>query len=193
MSHRLPSRRPELYLGGLRAVRTSHGVGRIKVICACGLLPFRAPWTSYYGGPMRALSAEVSHRDDDRSRHAAGLSSRSAFGGTRSESDPGLAVARRCKANSVGQSSGWVDFRSCVARGACGNALRFRSFRGGTGQTPVRNIAACRGAAAGALARLWCPHRGCAGMSMLPRHAGRRQCGDTGHLNRARWPRPCLA
>src|SRR5262245_62892367 len=54
--------------------------------------------------------------------------------------------------------AGWVHFRSCVARRACGNALRIRSFRGGTGQTPVRNIAPCGGVAAGALARLRRPH-----------------------------------
>src|SRR5262245_9165611 len=44
----------------MRAVRASHGVGCINVICACDLLAFRAPWTPHFGGPMRALSAEVS-------------------------------------------------------------------------------------------------------------------------------------
>jgi PAS domain S-box-containing protein len=42
----------------LRAERASDGC--INVICACNRLAFRAPWTLHFGGPMRALSADVS-------------------------------------------------------------------------------------------------------------------------------------
>jgi hypothetical protein len=126
VSLREPYRQFANFLGaGLHAGRLifsrCHGMGCINVICACGLLAFRAPWTSYCGSPMRALSAEVSHRDDDRSRHATGLSSRSAFGGTR--------VRRRlgCGAKTQGKFCGPIrragrfselSRRACLRRSA---------------------------------------------------------------------------